>query len=565
MLVDLALSSGLVPFRDRDGAAYATVDVDGHIETWRLRSAGLRAWLARQYYAVTRRTPNAAALVDAVQTLVGIAQYDGDVEDVHVRLAERNGVLYLDLADAGWRVVEIGLAGWRVLDQSPVRFRRTKGMQPLPEPQRGGRVDDLRPFVNAADADWRLVAAWLVGTLRPGRPFPVLALYGEHGSGKSTQARMLRRLVDPNLADLRSSHRDERDLVIAAQNGWIIGLDNLSKIPDWLSDALCRVSTGAGFSTRTLYTDEDESLFAVQRPVVFTSIDEVIARDDLADRALIVTLPRIADAARRTEEALWARYDAARPALLGALLTAASAALAALPDVRLESMPRMADFARWSAAAETALGWTSGAFVDAYAGNRKAAAETVLEASAIGAPLRALLVQRPDWSGTSTELLRDLVALTDETTRGRRDWPATPRGLSGQMRRLAPDLRLVGVVVDWFRAPGDSRPRLLRIVASDRPDRPDRPGGSIGAADSGTVDPDPGRSTVPADSDRPAENARPTDGRDGRDGRDDDSQVFTGQDPAAPRCWVCAEPTDYLAPDGRCQPGTGCATDEDVA
>src|SRR5207253_279153 len=155
---------------------------------------------------------------------------------------------------------------------APVRFRRTRGMLPLPIPEPGGRLDTLRDFVNADDDGWTLATAWLVGTLRPDRPFPVLGIHGEQGSGKSTQARMLRGLVDPNVADLRSCPRKEHDLVLAAVNGWIVGLDNVSRLPDWLSDALCRLSTGAGFGTRQLYTDADESLFAAKRPILLNGI-----------------------------------------------------------------------------------------------------------------------------------------------------------------------------------------------------------------------------------------------------------------------------------------------------
>src|SRR5207237_3972573 len=119
-----------------------------------------------------------------------------------------------------------------------------------------------------------LSASWLVATLRPTGPYPILVSHGEQGSAKSTLVRVLRSLVDPNTAALRTTPRDERDLVIAATNGWLIALDNLSHLPDWLSDALCRLATGTGFATRELYTDGEESLFVAQRPIVLDGIEE---------------------------------------------------------------------------------------------------------------------------------------------------------------------------------------------------------------------------------------------------------------------------------------------------
>ena len=111
--------------------------------------------------------------------------------------------------------------------------------------------------------------------------------------------------MDPNTAALRSTPRDERDLVIAATNGWLIALDNLSHLSDWLSDALCRLATGSGFATRELYTNAEEAIFAAQRPVVMNGIEEVATRGDLLDRALILYLPTIPEAKRQDDKAFW--------------------------------------------------------------------------------------------------------------------------------------------------------------------------------------------------------------------------------------------------------------------
>jgi hypothetical protein len=152
------------------------------------------------------------------------------------------------------------------------------------------------------DSTWRLVVAWLLASLRPRGPDPLLALFAEQGSGKSTTGRLLRNLVDPNSAPLQSEHRDPRDLMIGANNSWCLAYDNLSVVPAWLSDALCRLSTGGGFAARELYTDQDDIIFDAMRPVMLTSIEEVATRSDLLDRCLIVWLPAIPEEGRRREE-----------------------------------------------------------------------------------------------------------------------------------------------------------------------------------------------------------------------------------------------------------------------
>jgi hypothetical protein len=199
---------------------------------------------------------------DALCVLEGQALFSGQEQSVFTRLAGHEGKIYLDLANEQWQVVEIGPNGWCVVSKSPVKFRRAKGTLPIPTPIPGGSMDALRPFVNlASEADWHLYVAWLLAAFRPTGPYPVLCVHGEHGSAKTTLSRVARRLIDPNGAPLHSEPREICDIMIAATNGWIVVYNNLSRLPDWLSDALCRLSTGGGFSTRELYSDADEVLF----------------------------------------------------------------------------------------------------------------------------------------------------------------------------------------------------------------------------------------------------------------------------------------------------------------
>jgi hypothetical protein len=411
-LVTLAIDAGVELFHTPEGEAYATIAVEGHRETWPLKVKGFRRWLARRFYEEEDKAPGAQAVQDALGVLEGKALFDGPEVPVYTRLAEQQGALYLDLANERWQAVEVTASGWQVVDTPPVKFRRAKGMLPLPEPVPGGGLAALRPFVNlASDEAWRLLVSWLLAAFRPVGPYPVLIIYGEQGSAKSSLVRLLRALVDANTAALRTTPRDERDLVIAATNGWLIALDNLSHLPDWLSDALCRLATGSGFATRELYTDAEEAIFAAQRPIVINGIEEVATRGDLLDRALILYLPTIPEAKRQDEKAFWQAFEQARPTILGALLDTVSAALRTLPTVQLAHKPRMADFAVWACAAAGACGWTAQDFLDAYQGVREAAYELTLEASPVAPFLRQFVANRSQWVGTASELLAELVAL----------------------------------------------------------------------------------------------------------------------------------------------------------
>src|SRR5262249_35725365 len=188
----------------------------------------------------------------------------------------------------------------------PVRFRRASGMQSLPVPIPGGSIAGLRVFVNVqADTGFVLLVAFALAVLRNRGPYPVIVLSGEQGSAKSTCLAILRALLDPNTAPLRALPREDRDLFIAATNAHVLAFDNVSGLPAWLSDTLCRLATGAGFAVRQLYTDGDEVLFDAARPVMLNGIEDIVTRPDLADRAVFLTLEPIPEDRRRPEQELW--------------------------------------------------------------------------------------------------------------------------------------------------------------------------------------------------------------------------------------------------------------------
>ncbi len=420
----LELTRDVEVFHSPDGRTYGALPVQNHREVWPLASRAFEEWLARAFYQSSGKAPGSQAIRDALNDLQAQAKYDGPERSVHVRVGADSGCLYLDLVNPDWQVVEISVSGWRLLRRSPVDFCRTPGMHPLPEPVSGGSVDELRPFLNLeTDDDWHLVVAWLLAALRPSGPYPIALLQGEQGSSKSTTARVLRALIDPNTCPLRTKPREERDLMVAAANSRVVCFDNLSGLPQELSDALCRLSTGGGFSTRQLFTDSEEILLDVQRPVILTGIDSLTTRPDLTDRALSISLPHLPEERRRREDEFWREFYAVRPRVLGALLTALAGALRNIDHVRLERPPRMADFAAWAVAAEPALAWAPGTFLAAYGRNRQDAFAGNLEADPIGDTIREFAEKRRTWAGTATELLAELSANAPEALTRSRGWP----------------------------------------------------------------------------------------------------------------------------------------------
>jgi hypothetical protein len=453
-------------FHTAGGIAYADLITDGHRETWPIRSKRFRTWVRRCYYQATGTAAGAAVIGSALDLLEARALFDAPERAISTRVAEHAGRLYLDLADDHWRAVTIDRNGWKVVGCPPVRFRRPAGMLPLPMPERGGSIEALRPFLNISHQhDFVLIVAWLLAALRPTGPYPLLAISGEQGSAKTVLSKLLRALVDPNVASVRALPREERELMIAAHNGHLLAFDNLSGLSPWLSDALCRLASGGSFAVRQLYTDDEEVLFKAARPTLLNGIEDVIGRPDLADRAIFLTLGPITEEQRRSETELWREFERARPAILGALLDAAVHGLKALGCVNLRRLPRMADFELWATACETGLR-PAGTFTRAYGANRKAAIEGIIDADPIAACVREFMSERSSWTGSAADLLRVSVERSsDRIPRDGTGWPKNPRALAGHLRRAQTFLRAFGIEIAFSRE-GRAGSRVIRMRTS---------------------------------------------------------------------------------------------------
>ncbi|MGR3649500.1 MAG: hypothetical protein ACU0BJ_13855 [Shimia sp.] len=408
-----------------------------------------------------------SALDDQRRMLQGNALFGGEEHPVFNRIGELGRTLYLDLGNSNWNAVAVTSEGWQVVDHPPARFRRSSSQLPLPTPAKDiGDIDLLRQFVNVgSEDDFRMIVAWLVGCFHPRGPYPILILNGEQGSAKSTTARVLRSLIDPANPIARSAPNSEQDLVISARHNHVLAFDNLSLIKPALADAFCRIATGGGFGTRKLHTDAEEVLFSATRPCLLNGIPDLATRPDMADRAIVVTLPVIPPSGRKFEGEFNKALDAAAPRILAALLDAVSTALRNLGTVDLPERPRMADFAKWVTAAEPALGWPNGAFLASYAANRQSADQASVEGNPVALSILKLVGEDVRWSGTMTELKTKLQNRYPHLTDDPIGFPKQENKLSSAIRRVQPPLRRMGVSITFDRQ-GKSGERILKLERS---------------------------------------------------------------------------------------------------
>jgi hypothetical protein len=388
----------------------------------------LRAELSRAYYQKYKKAAPQQALADALLILEGEAQ-DQPPDHVRLRVAKANGAVWVDMGDTAETVVRIDKHGWDIVRTNvPVLFRRTALTGAMPEP------------VSAADRPL-LLACLISALIAPDAPHPILALFGEQGTGKSTASRRLVSLVDPSPMPLRKPPSDQESWVTAAQGSWVVGLDNLSYVPDWLSDSLCRAATGDGDVRRALYTDSGLAVFAYRRCILLNGIDVGALRGDLTDRIVKVNLDRIDEEKRADEEELDQAWEAAYPSILNGLFAVSAGVIGLLPSVRLASKPRMADFARILASVDQLLGTTG---LDRYAEQARSMAEDSLSSDPLIARMKEA---RLEFTGKAAELLTKVTPDIDRW-RPPKNWPKDPRAVTSILRRNAPALRKTGWVVE---------------------------------------------------------------------------------------------------------------------
>jgi hypothetical protein len=534
--------------QEMDGTPFA-LPIGGPRIARRLRGGrgSLRAELAAKFTEENDKPPSSNALGDALGALEGFAMRSEPTE-THLRVARIGDRIVIDLGDSSGRCVQVTPLGWSVMeDTAGVVFRRTELTGALPEPQRspwlpmGGSMYPLWECLNIAKRDMLPVLAWLVASFDPLIPHPILSLSGEQGTGKTTAARRLGSLVDPSPVPVRTAPKDIEQWIVAAAGSHVVWLDNLSGIPEWLSDALCRASTGDGLVRRALFTDGGLAVTSFRRVVGLTAIDAGALRGDLADRLLSAELERIPDSARRRDQEMAAQWDKQHAVIFGTLLDLLQRVMATMPAVELDAMPRMADFALYLAAVDDVVG-SDRYGLKVYLDQRTTLAEDVIESDPVAAMIRKWVRGREwspnkedgTWRGSAGDLRALLMKDMATTPKG---WPSSARSMSARLKKVAPALRHLGVAVEQGQRSNASRSWIIskeRVQGEDeQPSQPshrhetgddqqERGDGSSDGRDgraSTVTQPSPQPSLLDTDPDQQEHVSG--DGGDGGDGRSD--------------------------------------------
>jgi len=396
-IVDLALDNAAL-FHNQYQEAFASIQIDTHKEVRNLKSKYFRNWIYWLYRNQMGKVPNPASVNAALNVLGAKAIFDGEKIELQNRVAKVEEEIYYDLTDRKWRAIKINKEGWQIVDNPPILFRRYSHQKSQITPGEENDIFSVLKFTNLKDKDHeQLLLVYLVSCFIPDIPHPVPILYGGQGSAKSTLSKILRKIIDPSILEILSYPKGVREAVQQMSHHWCPYYDNLTNLPIWLSDLLCRTVTGDGFSKRELYTDDDDIIYSHRRCLGLNGINVPAAKPDLLDRSFIIKLERIPPKERKEEKVLWAEFNIELPKILAGVLSTLSKAMQIRDTVKLEYLPRMADFAAWGEAISRALGYPENSFVEIYFKNIGEQNLEAIEGHVIGVAILRLMGTISEW------------------------------------------------------------------------------------------------------------------------------------------------------------------------
>lgn len=468
-ILNLVTDGNCLLFHDQFKEPHAQFLVGDHREIWKTRSKQFRRWLAKLLWDTEHEGANSESLATVINVLDAKALYNGEQITLHNRIAWHEGAILYDLGDKPCRAVKITPEGWKIIEDAPILFRRYSHQEEQVLPVRGDSLKTLMPFVNLADTEEHiLLLAYLVSCFLPDIPHPIPNLHGPQGSAKTTLARILRRIIDPSKVEVLSFPSNRREFVQQLAHHYYAFFDNISDISDEVSDLLCRAVTGEGFSKRELYTDDEDVIYAFRRCIGLNGINPAAKKPDLLDRSILLRLERISEENRMEEKEVLASFDAARPAILGAIFDALSMAMRLRPSVILQRLPRMADFARWGCAIARALGYTQEEFLRIYYANIVEQHQEAIAENSVAAAMREFMETRPEreWEGTMSELLKLLAeaAANEKIDTGAREWPKAANVLSRRLNEAKTNLAEIGITIERDKGEHGRRRVLIRRV-----------------------------------------------------------------------------------------------------
>lgn len=466
IIINLVEEANVVFFSNQYNEPCLGIPVENHTEVYSLESKELNSWLCKLYHEATGHIAKSEAIKQAVKLLEAQILFNEKRKiNLSTRIAEQDGAFWYDLTNSSWQVIKVTANGWNLIDNPPILFCRYQHQTAQVIPKVNGDIQKIFQYINLKQ-NHLLFLCWLVSCFVPDIPHAMLVLYGEKGSAKSTACSLLKKIIDPFSLDNLMLDNDLRSLILNFQQHWFLPFDNVSRISNEISDTLCRVITGGGIQQRKLFTNTEDCIFNFQRCLAINGINNVADRADLLDRSLLIELERISDGERKEIKTIFSNFYQDLSSILGGVFDTLSRAMAIFPTVKLEKLPRMADFAKWGYAIGEALGGHGEQFLQEYAAVREIQNIESLQSDAVGQLILSFIKGDSSWSGLVSELLALLKKRASDYGINVSELPSKPNGLSRRLNNLKSNLKAVGIS---FNRHSTSRGTLITLTRKEIP------------------------------------------------------------------------------------------------
>ncbi|MBE6777978.1 MAG: hypothetical protein E7541_01150 [Ruminococcaceae bacterium] len=446
-IIRLVEEKDTILFHDNAKDPYAAVMIDGHREVWLIDGGDFVTWLNNLYYNAEKKPAKKDSLSQAKEVLKARAVFENTKAiPLETRVAQLDNAFWYNLSNDDWNAVKITKDGWEIVDNPPILFRRHRHQKCQYQPSKNGDIRKILNYINLQD-NHTMFLCWLVCCFVPNIPHAMPIFFGEKGAAKTTACTLLKKLIDPSALETLTIQKNPRSLAVNLQQHWFLPFDNVSRIDEETSDTLCRAITGGGIQQRKLFTDADDYIFTFQKCLALNGINNVANRPDLLDRAILVELSRIEENKRRELSELMADFEKDLPYILGGVIDTLSKAMSLYPTVKLDTLPRMADFARWGYAIGEALGGLGNEFLEQYNANQGKRNIEVLNTDIVATLVVAFMKDRAEWSGLISELYNQLSAMAPQygiNSKGK-EFPTVPNVLSRRLNGLKSNLQEAGI------------------------------------------------------------------------------------------------------------------------
>ena len=446
-IIRLVEEKDTILFHDTAKDPYAAIMIDGHREVWGIDNGDFNTWLNSLYYSAEKKPAKKDSLSQAKEVLKARAVFENTKAiPLDTRVAQLDNAFWYNLSNDDWNAVKITNDGWEIVDNPPIMFKRFRHQNCQFKPSTEGDIRRVLKYINLQD-NHTMFLCWLVCCFVPNIPHAMPIFFGEKGAAKTTACTLLKKLIDPSALETLTIPKTSRSLAVNLQQHWFLPFDNVSRIDEETSDTLCRAITGGGIQQRKLFTDADDYIFTFQKCLALNGINNIANRPDLLDRAILIELCRIDENNRRELSELMADFEKDLPCILGGIFDTLSKAMSLYPTIKLDTLPRMADFARWGYAIGEALGGLGNEFLGEYNANQGKRNIEILNTDIVATLVVAFMKDKSEWTGLVSELYNQLSAMAPQygiNSKGK-EFPTVPQVFSRRLNNLQSNLAEAGI------------------------------------------------------------------------------------------------------------------------